>query len=201
MCLNSIFTQRIYIQERFRRVHHMEIVPFRLTANFQPDLTLSVFLERFSVCSSETSCTITEASLKIITSPSSRSTQPSWLKFTSLISCSIVYTPCQARHSDLRPPPRSPSCRGLLVTNSLVRNDSFFSHTQHSLSLSGFPLPFAFATDLAFALALVAILALSFALALAVAAASAFALAFALALAFAFAFALAYIIHPLDLSL
>ena len=51
-------TQTTYTQDRFRHVHHMEIIPFRLTANFQPDLSLSVFLERFSVCSSETSCTI-----------------------------------------------------------------------------------------------------------------------------------------------
>ena len=58
MCLNSVFTQTTYTQDRFRHVHHMEIVPFRLTTNFQPDLSLSVFLERFSVCSSETSCTI-----------------------------------------------------------------------------------------------------------------------------------------------
>ena len=36
----------------------MEIIPFRLTANFQPGLSLSVFLERFSVCSPETSCII-----------------------------------------------------------------------------------------------------------------------------------------------
>ena len=36
----------------------MEIVPFRLTANFQADLSLSEFLERFSVGSSETSCII-----------------------------------------------------------------------------------------------------------------------------------------------
>ena len=41
-----------------RHVHHMEIVLFRPTANFEPDLSLSVFLERFSVCSSETGCTI-----------------------------------------------------------------------------------------------------------------------------------------------
>ena len=36
----------------------MEIIPFHLTANFQQDLSLSVFLERFSVCSSGTSCII-----------------------------------------------------------------------------------------------------------------------------------------------
>ena len=58
MCLNSVFTQTTYTQDRFRHVHHMEIVPFRLTANFKPDLFLSVFLERFSVCSSETGYTI-----------------------------------------------------------------------------------------------------------------------------------------------
>ena len=55
---HSVFTQTTYTQDRFRHVHHMQIVPFRLTTNFQPDLSLSVFLERFSVCSSETSCTI-----------------------------------------------------------------------------------------------------------------------------------------------
>ena len=52
------FTQTTFSQDRFRHVRHMEIVPFRLTAKCQPDLSLSVFLERFSVCSSETSCTI-----------------------------------------------------------------------------------------------------------------------------------------------
>ena len=57
-CLNSVFTQTTYTQDRFRHVHHMEIVPFRLTPIFQPDLSLSVFLERFSVCSSETCYTI-----------------------------------------------------------------------------------------------------------------------------------------------
>ena len=57
MCLNSVFTQTTYTQDRFRHVH-MEIIPLRLTANFQPDLSLSVFLERFSVCSSGTSCII-----------------------------------------------------------------------------------------------------------------------------------------------
>ena len=36
----------------------MEIIPFRLNANFQPDLSLSVFLERFSVCALEASCII-----------------------------------------------------------------------------------------------------------------------------------------------
>ena len=36
----------------------MEIIPFRLTENFQPDLSLSVFLERFSGGTSETSRTI-----------------------------------------------------------------------------------------------------------------------------------------------
>ena len=57
-CLSSVFTQTTHTQDRFRHVHHMKIVPFRLTANFQPDPSLSVFLERFSVCSSETSCII-----------------------------------------------------------------------------------------------------------------------------------------------
>ena len=58
MCLSSVFTQTTHTQDRFRHVHHMEIIPFRLTANFGPDLSLSVFLERFSVCSPETSCII-----------------------------------------------------------------------------------------------------------------------------------------------
>ena len=57
-CASTPFSHTTYTQDRFRHVHHMEIIPFRLTANFQPDLSLSVFLERFSVCSSETSCTI-----------------------------------------------------------------------------------------------------------------------------------------------
>ena len=52
------FSHTTYTQDRFRYVHHMEIVPFRLTTNFQPDLSLSVVLEQFSVCSSEISCTI-----------------------------------------------------------------------------------------------------------------------------------------------
>ena len=70
--------------------------------------------------------TWTGAPLSIITSPSSRATQPSCLKFTSLISFSSVNTcsfPGSAltfSRSLLRP--RSPSCRGWLVTNSLVRN-------------------------------------------------------------------------------
>ena len=89
VCLNFLFTQATYTQDRLRHVHHTEIKPFRLTANYQPDLSLSVFLERFSVGTSETSRTIrqrgvpkptwdtlTEAPLSIITSPSSRSTQP-----------------------------------------------------------------------------------------------------------------------------
>ena len=58
MCLNSVFTQTTYTQDRFRHVHHVEIVPSRVTAHFQPDLSLSVFLERFSVYSSETCYTI-----------------------------------------------------------------------------------------------------------------------------------------------
>ena len=36
----------------------MEVIPYRLTANSQPDLSLSVFLERFSVGTSATSRTI-----------------------------------------------------------------------------------------------------------------------------------------------
>ena len=58
MCLDSVFTQATYTQDRLRHVHHMEIVSFRLTANFQPYLSLSVLLERFSVGTSETSCTV-----------------------------------------------------------------------------------------------------------------------------------------------
>ena len=38
--------QATYTQDRLRRVHHMKIIPFRLTTNSQPDLSLSVFLER-----------------------------------------------------------------------------------------------------------------------------------------------------------
>ena len=53
------FKQATCNQDRLRHVHHMEIIPFRLTANSQPDLSLSVFLERFSVGTSETSLTIT----------------------------------------------------------------------------------------------------------------------------------------------
>ena len=52
------FSHKQHTQDRFRHVHHMKIVLFRLTANFQPDPSHSVFLERFSVCSSETSCII-----------------------------------------------------------------------------------------------------------------------------------------------
>ena len=58
MCLSSVFTQTTHTHDRFRHVHHMEIIPFRLTTNFQLDPSLSEFLERFSVCSSETSCII-----------------------------------------------------------------------------------------------------------------------------------------------
>ena len=58
MCLNSVFTQTTYTQDRFRHVHQMEIVPFRLTTNLQPDLSFPELLERFSVCTSETSRTI-----------------------------------------------------------------------------------------------------------------------------------------------
>ena len=36
----------------------MQVIPFRLTAGSQPDLSLSVFLERFSVGTSETRRTI-----------------------------------------------------------------------------------------------------------------------------------------------
>ena len=36
----------------------MQVMPFRLTAGSQPDLSLSVFLERFSVGTSETRRTI-----------------------------------------------------------------------------------------------------------------------------------------------
>ena len=72
MCLNSVFTQTTYTQDRFRHVHHMEIIPFRLTENFQPDLSLTVFLERFSDCSSlefpnHLGRTLTEAPLSTIT--------------------------------------------------------------------------------------------------------------------------------------
>ena len=58
VCFNSLFTQATYTQDRLRHVHQMKIISFRQTAHFQPDLSLSVFLERFSVCTSETSCTI-----------------------------------------------------------------------------------------------------------------------------------------------
>ena len=138
-----MFTQATYTQDRLRHVYHMNIMSFRLTADFQTDLSLAVFLEWFSVCTSETSApsdcsslefpshlghTLTEAWLTIITSPSSRSTQPSWLKFTSLISCSVVYThpfPGSAL-TFWTSRPRSPSFRDLLVTNSLVRIDPSF---------------------------------------------------------------------------
>ena len=56
--VSTPFSDTTYTQDRFRHVHHMEIVPFRLTANFQRDLSLSVFIERFSVYSSETCYTI-----------------------------------------------------------------------------------------------------------------------------------------------
>ena len=82
MCVNSVFTQTTYTQDKFRHVHHMEIVPFRLTANFQPDLSLSVSWSGFpfaplrqdapSDCSSlefpnHLGHTLTEAPLSIIT--------------------------------------------------------------------------------------------------------------------------------------
>ena len=58
VCFDSLFTQATCTQDRLRHVYHMKIISFRLTADFQPDLSLSVFLERFSACTSETSCTI-----------------------------------------------------------------------------------------------------------------------------------------------
>ena len=58
MCLCSVFTQTTRTQDRFRHVYHMKIVLFRLTTICQLDPSLSVFLERFSVCSPETSCII-----------------------------------------------------------------------------------------------------------------------------------------------
>ena len=57
--------------------------------------------------------------------------QPLWLKFTTMFSCSksCKRTPFQALHLGPRPQPRSPSCRGLLVTNSLSCEMTPFPHT------------------------------------------------------------------------
>ena len=55
MRLDSLFTQVTHTQDWFRHVNHMKIVSFRLTSNFHPDLALSVFLEQFSICTSESS--------------------------------------------------------------------------------------------------------------------------------------------------
>ena len=58
MCLYSMFAQVTYTQNRLLHVNHMEIVSLRLTTHCQPDLSLSVLLERFSVSTSELSRTI-----------------------------------------------------------------------------------------------------------------------------------------------
>ena len=108
MCLNSLFTPAFHTQDRLRHVHHIEIIPLRLTAISQAYMSHSGFLERVSIGTSETirtfrlfqlgvptnhlRHTLTDAPLSIITSPSSRATQPSWLTFTSLISFSTVNT-------------------------------------------------------------------------------------------------------------
>ena len=199
MCLNSVFTQTTYTQDRFRHVHHMEIIPFRLTAHVQPDLSLSVFLERFSVCSSETSCIIRLFQFgvsKPLGTHVDRSSavdhhqtlMGSWVPFPGYLFLGPIpswflgsWNPIpwlfvhgflgpnpwlfsfllHFIHSattlaqvydidfvfnrvnvllvrlgiyDSRPPPRSPSCRGLLVTNSLVRDDPIF-RTRSTLCL------------------------------------------------------------------
>ena len=210
LCTLQVVLTSFLRVHQFLHVHHMEIVPFRLTANFQPDLSLSVFLERFSVCSSDTNCTIGLFQFGV---PKPLGTHVdrgsavdhhqtfmgswvplprclfmgSWIPIPScfpffnfihsantlaqLYNIDFVFNRVNVLLSKLGvwifgPQPRSPSCRGLLVTSNLVRNDPFSAHVAFFVIVR-FSTTFAFAVAHAFVFALVAILALSFALALA----------------------------------
>ena len=100
-------------------------------------MSLSVLLEQFSVrsrivpsdCSildfpNHLGHTLTDALLSIITNPSSRSSQPFWLKVASLITFSIVNA--NSLLVSASPSTSFTCCHGWLVANSIVSNGPSF---------------------------------------------------------------------------
>ena len=137
MCLYFMFAQVPYTQNRFKHVDYMEIVSFRLTTNFQPDLSLSVLLERFSVSTSESSRTIRLLQLgfpKPLGTQVDRGSAVDHHQSVLTLSATILAQGYVTDHAVNRE-------QKLFSSLAVDVLDSRLARDQHTLSLSGFPLP------------------------------------------------------------